>query len=334
MRFSVCIPVYNAERFIALSVESVIAQTLRDFEIVIIDDGSSDRSKKICKEYARKYQFIKFFSQENQGVFKTRYDLSIIAEGEYCVFLDADDTLRANALEVLDKAIKVYRDPSCLVFGFARVFADKVLSITTEEREQVLESKEEIYNKLLSNSSYNSICRKCIKTEVLKRVDLTNCFHIRMGEDLIHSLAVYRMIDSLVMLPDVLYNYFMNSSSVTHTFNIKNFQPSYLLFNYVHDFIEKQEVPKDKILDSIVQCYRDRLVSDVICICAFSASKKEKIGSLKNLRSGGKKLFLGCKTSLTLGRKLIYIALKLKMFHVVYLLTKFANKKGKNTKTL
>lgn len=333
MRFSVCIPVYNAERFIALSIESVLAQTLKDFEIVMIDDGSSDNSKKICQEYARNYEFIKFFSQENQGVFKTRYDLSIIAEGEYCVFLDSDDTLRSNALEVLDKAIKKYEDPSCLVFGFARVFEDKVISITTEEREQILESKEEIYEKLLSKTSYNSIWRKCIRADVLKKVDLINYFHIRMGEDLIHSLAAYKLIDSIVMLPDVLYNYSVNYSSVTHTVNVKNFQPSYLLFNYVYDSVEKQGVLKEKILGCIVKCYRDRLVSDVICICAFSTSKKEKIRIIKDLRYGGRKLFSSLKTKLTLGRRLIYIALKLKLFRVVYQLARLANRKSKKIKT-
>ena len=332
MRFSVCIPVYNAERFIEVSIESVLGQTLKDFEIVIIDDGSSDKSEIICQEYARKYEFIKFFSQNNQGVFKTRYDLSNIAEGEYCVFLDADDTLKSNALEVLDNAIKTYNEPSCLVFGFARVRENKIISIITEEQTQVLKTKEEIYKKLLSNSSYNSICRKCIRTDILKKVELVDCFHIRMGEDLIHSLAVYKMIDRIVMLPDVLYNYIMNSSSVTHTVNIKNFQPSYILFNYVYDFIETEEVSKEKIFDGVIQCYRDRLVSDVICACSFNVSNKEKMKILRDLRRGSKKLFSNRKTKLTFGRKLIYLALKLKLYRVACILARLANRKVKSVK--
>ena len=85
MRFSVCIPVYNAERFIEVSIESVLGQTLKDFEIVIIDDGSSDKSEIICQEYARKYEFIKFFSQNNQ-VFLRLDMIFLILQRENIVF--------------------------------------------------------------------------------------------------------------------------------------------------------------------------------------------------------------------------------------------------------
>ncbi len=90
---SVIIPVYNVEKFLSETIESVLNQTLTDFELILINDGSSDSSPEICKEYQKKDNRIKYFSQNNSGVSVARNSGLSHAVGEYVFFMDSDDTL-------------------------------------------------------------------------------------------------------------------------------------------------------------------------------------------------------------------------------------------------
>ena len=105
--FSIIVPVYNVEKYIAECIESVLNQNFGDYELILVDNGSTDKGLQICKEYAqRNADKIKLFHKENEGLLLTRrYGLKM-SNGEYVVFLDSDDCLRNNALEELNRVIK------------------------------------------------------------------------------------------------------------------------------------------------------------------------------------------------------------------------------------
>lgn len=98
-KVSVIIPAYNAENEICRCIDSILQQTFRDFEIILIDDGSKDRTREICEEYANKDNRIHFFSQSNKGVAATRNRGIDLAKGEWITFVDADDYLDNRCLE-------------------------------------------------------------------------------------------------------------------------------------------------------------------------------------------------------------------------------------------
>ena len=100
-RVSVLIPVYNAEKYLSRCLESVVNQTLKDIEIVAIDDGSTDSSAQILDDYASAYSFIKVFHQKNAGVVKTRCNLMSLVSGEYIAWIDSDDFMKPLMLEKL-----------------------------------------------------------------------------------------------------------------------------------------------------------------------------------------------------------------------------------------
>ena len=91
MLFSVLIPVCNAEKYLAQCMESVLEQTYSDYEIVLIDDGSTDSSGSLCDKYEQEHLNVRVIHQENQGQLLTRCNAICAAKGEYCVFLDSDD---------------------------------------------------------------------------------------------------------------------------------------------------------------------------------------------------------------------------------------------------
>ena len=89
---SVIIPVYNGEKYISECIESVLKQTFRDFEIIVINDGSTDNTAEIC----RKFKNIRYFYQENKGVSKAREKGLQVSKGEYITFIDSDDTIKSD----------------------------------------------------------------------------------------------------------------------------------------------------------------------------------------------------------------------------------------------
>jgi len=112
VRFSVLLPVYNRENYVRQAVDSVLNQTLRDFELLVIDDGSTDRSAEILKSYGSK---LKFIQQRNQGPEIARNTAAALAQGEYLVYLDSDDVFLPFALETFDKVIRATDCPPLLL---------------------------------------------------------------------------------------------------------------------------------------------------------------------------------------------------------------------------
>ena len=98
---SVIIPVYNVEKYLPGCIDSIIEQTYRNLEIILINDGSPDNSGEICKKYAEKYPFFKYYEKENEGLSRTRNFGIQHAEGKYFVFLDPDDELTNSSLKNL-----------------------------------------------------------------------------------------------------------------------------------------------------------------------------------------------------------------------------------------
>lgn len=101
IKFSIIVPVYNVEKFLRESLDSIVAQTLKDFEVICVNDGSTDNSLEILKEYANNDSRIKVISQENQGQGVARNNAIDIAQGKYLLFVDPDDFIESNTLEVL-----------------------------------------------------------------------------------------------------------------------------------------------------------------------------------------------------------------------------------------
>lgn len=105
MKFSIIVPVYNVENYLAECLDSVLLeQETDDFEVILVNDGSTDGSTEICKYYVEKFSQIKYIYQDNQGLSVARNTGIAAAQGEYLIFLDSDDKLRGNVLPALIKA--------------------------------------------------------------------------------------------------------------------------------------------------------------------------------------------------------------------------------------
>lgn len=122
-KISVIIPVYNGGGYLQLCIDSILAQTFKDFELILIDDGSTDGSEKVCDEYAKMDKRVRVVHKANEGINATRRRGVHEAKGEWIAFSDDDDTMTPDALE----SLYALHDDTDIVCGF-EVIPDKKLS--------------------------------------------------------------------------------------------------------------------------------------------------------------------------------------------------------------
>lgn len=214
MRFSVLIPVYNVQDYLKECLDSIYKQSYKDFEVIIIDDGSTDKSAIICDKYKYKYfNKTKLLHKKNEGLLKARRDALSVAEGEYIIFCDSDDLLEYDSLKVLDQKIKQF-NPDIIQYDLY-TFTDKnqfynINSGKTYFKANVLYDDISILQKLLLNREYNiwSMAGKCVRKSLYNLHENYNDYkHISFGEDSLQSLEIYSSAKNFIYISDRLYCY-------------------------------------------------------------------------------------------------------------------------------
>lgn len=201
---SVIIPVYNAQDGIKRCVDSLLNQSFKDFEIILLNDGSKDNSLKILKEYESKYGFIRVIDKQNEGVAVTRNKGILLAEGEYTMFMDNDDFVDSDYIETFYQAIHE-KNLDLVIGGYKRVNQDNQIIFS-----QNIQQSE--WSKYIIMAPWAKIYR----TEFLKTNNL-EFFDYGIGEDIIFNLAAYKATDKIGLLDYKGYNWYYNSQSISNT---------------------------------------------------------------------------------------------------------------------
>lgn len=252
-RFSVVIPVFNAEEYFEECLDSVLDQTFDDYEVVIVDDGSSDGSSGIADEYASIHaDRIKCIHQENAGQLFARRAGYFAASGEYIVSLDADDLLVPRALEILD-ALLVLTGADMIMFdayvGLLR--KKKFLNYPFEDGEtfEGEASKKALYELLAGTDILNNLCTKAFSAQLLDRQrDYGFAKEMRLGEDAIQAMALVSAARRIVVTAAPLYVYRMNESGVTHSFRQKYFLDLALHTEIIKEFCIQWKLTNGEML--------------------------------------------------------------------------------------
>lgn len=196
---SVIIPVYNNERFFDRCIQSVIGQSYKNIEIIIINDCSTDGVEKIIKNYKNIDNRIKYYKNDkNMGVGYTRNIGISYAEGEYIYFLDSDDYIEENCLKLLHSAIQENDSFSCMLKGYKEVNGERKCASRTKEELELLQSPSvdiRLFNK------------KVIDTSKIRFSDL------KIGEDLEFIFKIMIFNNSVSYVDEALYTYVIHNDS-------------------------------------------------------------------------------------------------------------------------
>mgnify|MGYP002514814989 FL=1 len=204
---SVVIPVYNVEKYIRKALDSVIGQTYANLEIITVDDGSPDNSGKICDEYAAKDSRIKVIHKENGGVSSARNAGISLASGKWLYFMDPDDWIEPNALELALKKAKE-TDADAVFFDYEKVYPNhsvKYSSLNAAQTDKTFFDDLTNLNTLIVYAG-GSVCCLFIKSACVKNKVAFNQ-SVKIGEDLIFRMACYAHISSFAHLAQTLYHY-------------------------------------------------------------------------------------------------------------------------------
>lgn len=222
--FTVGIPAYNAELYLKDCLESLNRQTFSDFEIIIVNDGSTDKTASICDRFAQSNPNISVIHKKNQGVLTARNNIVESAHGQYIVFLDADDYLHQDALYECFQIIQAAKNPDIIVFNYSITddfsSPNSISSLTPGLYDN---NKFKIAKKALCLGELNSVCAKAIKTNLLK-ANIKNLPKLIYSEDLYLMTLLFRNAESLYYLQSPLYFYRQNDAS-----NTKKYNPQYLM---------------------------------------------------------------------------------------------------------
>ena len=212
MLVSVIIPAFNCEKSIKLTVHSIVSSGLTDYEIVIVNDGSTDNTAAICNSLCAKYSFIKYSEQENSGVSAARNRGINIATGEYIMFFDADDTAEENIfLECVD--IIRNQKPDILVYGMSFDYykngkcyrRDKLVPEQTGKLNKTKIKAE--FESLYSTNSLSSACNKIYRRDLISDNNILFNTKYFLMEDFLFSLECLKVCENIYCLPKALYCY-------------------------------------------------------------------------------------------------------------------------------
>lgn len=285
IRFSIMMPVYNVEKYITKSIESVLNQSYDNWSLIIVDDGSTDSSGIIADDFAKKDSRIDVYHKKNEGLLKTRRFALTKAKGDYLIFLDSDDFLEPNMLSVISEKITTY-NCDLLIFGFQRVNDDgEVLyksSINCED-DICITNKKSLYTKVYCSSEYNPLCRKAVKHELYLEKDFSEFYGLSLGEDLLQSSEFYANSSKTLIIKDVLYNYRMNNLSISNNYTLNSIIVNYDIRQYITDLILNCSFLSEKDRERYFQYCLEIISGDIKKILSVRGKQSEKRILLKKI---------------------------------------------------
>lgn len=235
--FSVICPAYNSDNFLESSISSIIKQTYSDWELIIVDDGSTDRTSKISDDLASSDKRIKVIHQDNQGQSRARLTGVHSASGDYILFLDSDDQYEPNALEIISRHLD-NKDLKVLVYNASVIQKNKDIS-PVYNFDKVKSDIPEVNFFFKRCISYLwSICFRRELFDLPKDVSDKFC-SLSYSEDL---YLIYNIVKNLTssdykIIDEKLYKYVYNDSSLTKNQNAKKALDRFYAFNSVYESI-------------------------------------------------------------------------------------------------
>ena len=254
---SVIVPVYKVEKYLNRCVDSIINQTYKNLEIILVDDGSPDNCGKICDDYAKLDKRIKVIHKKNGGLSDARNAGLSVAKGKYIGFVDSDDYISENMYEILYKElVKNKADISICKYIY---FKNKIPEFTTDYEITSYTNKEAILEliKIKQRKIQDYAWNKLYKRKLFKKIRYPKNF---VFEDIGTTYLLFYEAKKIINIDCILYAYYDNSNSITSNKNPKN----------ISDIIE-MTTQRSKFLLKNFNEYKDSIIlnRNINILCAL-----------------------------------------------------------------
>ena len=242
-KVSIIVPVYNVEKYLRKCIESILEQDEKDFELILVDDGSQDKSGIICDEYAKKDSRIIVLHNSNQGPSMARNAGLDICNGKYVTFVDSDDYIENNYLTIMLEKIEK-KNADLVICGYRQIMNLKSEIHAVSGDAEIFQ--DEFIKGLLIQKGYGMNACKLYKRELIgdNRFDST----LTVGEDSFFILQISKNLKKCLHIADVLYNYNVNEQSLVRKYN-ENYLNNYMksakiIKEYIYNNFDDEELKK------------------------------------------------------------------------------------------
>ena len=298
-KISIIIPVYNVEKYLERCLDSVLNQSYKNLEIILINDGSTDNSLDICLKYAKKDNRIKLINQNNSGISEVRNKGLEAAKGEYIAFVDSDDVIDKDMFKTLyNNLLKYDSDISSCNY---KIFHNKI-NFDKEEYYNKIFSKEESLKDIISNGVLtNFLWNKLFKKELFNNIKFPKNM---IYEDMYVMPKIIEKTTKIVYTNQILYGYFQRENSYVNSFDEDKNKNYFLVINNVYNDLKKYN-----FLDKELKNYKVFSIYSAF----LQAAKSNALYSdfMKEKHKEYKKEFKYLNKKVKLKRKLLYYLLYL-----------------------
>ena len=324
MKLSVIVPVYNCDKHLPKCIDSILSQSFKDFELILVNDGSKDNSLRVCELNAEKDSRVKVINKANGGVSAARNEGLSKACGEYIVFIDADDYVGENFFKTAYETI-TKNSADLYISGHSKDFY-KENQISFSEVYTVCEPKKYTRRSLLSNWGMTfahhylfAPWAKFYKNSIIKENNIKFDHSLSLGEDLVYNIDYLKCIDSIYFDNKYFYHYCVRSENSLFTKFHGDYYESHLkMHNAIKALIEVNGCSSNtfRFWDNF---YFSSLLSGIHESFKFSkqTDKTEKLNLLKKISSDKYVNSYSLFHIIGIKNKIFYILLKKKRYNLI-----------------
>lgn len=278
-KVSIIVPIYNTEKYLRRCIESIINQTYRNIEVILINDGSTDGSANICDEFMLKDNRISVIHKKNSGVSFCRNRGIKLSIGDYLQFVDSDDYLDIDMTENLVKSIEA-NDADLVICGYKRIEdltnSQILRSFAVEERVLGLDGFKQIYDGLYDSYYLNSPCNKLYRAKIIKDNGILFNTNMDLGEDLLFNVDVFKKSASFVISSSCPYNYvvYNTKDTLSSKFRTNHYEiEKSLLNNLMSMYTQNDQILYAKQLRNLKRTYSKELINSLKVITDLKTAR-------------------------------------------------------------
>lgn len=267
---SIIVPVYNAEKYLDKCINSILNQTYHNIELILVNDGSTDRSEQICLEYAKNDNRISYFRQTNAGPSTSRNNGILKSKGNYIQFLDADDYLDVNSVYTLVNAI---RDVDYVIAGYYNISESpkgnsKKLVTSSMIGTYLKEDLLLYWGELVEEEVFHYTWNKLYKSEFIKdRIRFNE--NIKISEDMLFNLDYLSNINRIKIINEPIYHHVLyNQESLTKRYHNGLFEMRKMTHQYMEAFLKSNSVYQGNNCRVVKELYAKRIKTIFIHLCS------------------------------------------------------------------
>lgn len=320
---TIIVPVYNVEEYLQKCIESILEQSYENLEIILVDDGSTDDSGKICDEYVKKDKRIKVFHKKNEGVSSAR-NLGISkSKGSLICFVDSDDWIEKDLCLKLINAIQE-NCADIVLCGYNRVTGKNREKINSSGKNQIISGREYLINCLNPQTSYGFCHMKLIRKKIINEIRFDE--NLKVGEDALFNIKISSNINKAIFLKENLYNYRINISSTVRKFDVQYVDKYLNAIKIINSYLKKNYEEDKEILQNFYNfiAFHVMLIAVNYCYNPENNFKKvnnefSQICNIIEFKEGIKK---SNYNNLSITRKIALFTIKHKLYFITQIICK------------